>query len=111
MTTDSKKIFEDLVSTVIKEDASDLHLAEGRQPILRVSGFLIPITNHPVLTRSDVKGILDEILDASKKEIFLDKKEVNFAYEVSQERFRCNAYFQLSRISIALRLKIGRAHV
>ena len=105
MASDYKKLFEDLVSTVIKEDASDLHLAEGRKPILRVAGSLIPLTVHLVLTRQDVKGILDEILDSSKKEIFLEKKEVDFAYNHNnQSRFRGNAFFQLGKISIALRL-------
>ena len=105
MTSDYKKLFEDLISVVIKEDASDLHLAEGRQPIIRSGGFLIPVTNHPVLSRQDIKGILDELIDVSKKEIFLDKKQVDFAYyDSNKNRFRGNAFFQLGRISIALRL-------
>ena len=105
MTADYKKEFETLISTVIKEDASDLHLTEGRLPILRVAGFLIPLSNHPVLSRQDMKGILDEIIDASKKEIFLEKKEVDFAYyDHNLTRFRGNAFFQLGKISIALRL-------
>src|SRR3989344_8418190 len=105
MVSDYKKEFENLISTVVKEDASDLHLAEGRQPIIRSGGFLIPLTNHPILTRQDMKGILDELVDVSKKEIFLEKKEVDFAYyDANKTRFRGNAFFQLGRISIALRL-------
>ncbi|MEQ1500489.1 MAG: PilT/PilU family type 4a pilus ATPase [Parcubacteria group bacterium] len=105
MATDYKKEFNDLVEILIKEDASDLHLAEGRQPIIRIAGSLIPITNHPVLEKQNMKGILDEVLDASKKEIFLEKKEVDFAYSHGEKtRFRGNAYFQLGKMSIALRL-------
>ena len=52
-----------------------------------------------------MKGILDELVDVSKKEIFLEKKEVDFAYyDANKTRFRGNAFFQLGRISIALRL-------
>jgi twitching motility protein PilT len=105
MVSDYKKEIESLISVVIKENASDLHLAEGRQPIIRTDGFLIPLTNHSVLTRQDMKNILDELIDVSKKEIFLEKKEVDFAYYNSNKiRFRCNAFFQLGKISIALRL-------
>ncbi len=105
MSSDYKKEFEDLISIVNKEDASDLHLSEDRQPIIRVAGFLIPITNHRVLTREDIKGILDEILETSKKEIFIEKREVDFAYyDSNNTRFRGNAFFQLGKISIALRL-------
>ena len=105
MTADHKKEFESLIATVIKEDASDLHLTEDRQPILRVAGFLIPLSTHPVLSRQDMKGILDEIFEGSKKDIFLERKEVDFAYyDANQTRFRGNAFFQLGKISIALRL-------
>jgi twitching motility protein PilT len=105
MASDYKKEFDDLISTVIKEDASDLHLSEGRQPVIRVASFLVPLVNHPALTRADIKAILDEVLDATKKEVFLEKKEVDFAYNGhSQVRFRGNAYFQLGKISLAFRL-------
>ncbi len=93
------------MAIVLSEGASDLHLAEGRQPVLRVSGTLLPLVKQPVLTRQDMKGILDQVLDPSKKEIFLDKKEVDFAYDhAGQGRFRGNAYFQVNKISMALRL-------
>ncbi|HEY4509203.1 MAG TPA: PilT/PilU family type 4a pilus ATPase [Candidatus Paceibacterota bacterium] len=105
MATDYKKEFESLVALVIKEEASDLHLAEDRVSIIRSAGFLLPITDHPVLTRQDIKGILDELIDASKKEIFLEKKEVDFAYyDKNKTRFRGNAYFAMGKINIALRL-------
>ncbi|KKR65161.1 MAG: Twitching motility protein, partial [Parcubacteria group bacterium GW2011_GWB1_40_5] len=105
MASDYKKEFENIIATVIKEDASDLHLAEGRQPIIRSSGFLIPLTNYPILTKQDMKSILDQLIDVSKKEIFLDKKAVDFAYyDSAGARFRGNAFYQLGKISVALRL-------
>ena len=100
----ASKEFEELISIIIRENASDLHLADGRQPIIRVAGYLLPLVKQPVLNRASIKGILDDLLDTSKKEIFLQKKEVDFAYEYNNEaRFRGNAFFQLSKISIALR--------
>src|SRR3989344_4602626 len=105
MTSNYKKDFEDLISIIIKENTSDLHLAEDRRPIIRVSGLLIPLAQYPVYSHQDIKGILDELIDDKKKEIFLDKKEVDFAYENGNAvRFRGNAFFQLGRISIALRV-------
>jgi len=104
MTADYKKELDDLISIVIKEGGSDLHLSEGRQPILRVAGSLIPLVKHPVLSRADMKGVLDQILDPIKKDIFIEKKEVDFAYDHNSEsRFRGNAYFQLGKMSMALR--------
>lgn len=105
MSTDYKSKIEELMSILIKEDASDLHLSEGRQPTIRVSGFLVPLVKEPVISRVDIKGILEELIDTKKKEEFLEKKEVDFAYEYKNNaRFRGNAFFQLGKISIALRL-------
>ncbi|MFZ2522391.1 MAG: PilT/PilU family type 4a pilus ATPase [Minisyncoccia bacterium] len=109
MASDYKKEFNELVGIMQKEDASDLHLGEGRQPFLRVAGFLIPISNYPELSRQDVKFILDQVLSSEKKEIFLEKKEVDFAYDHNNEaRFRGNAFFQLGKICIAFRLIPGK---
>ncbi|MES3005222.1 MAG: PilT/PilU family type 4a pilus ATPase [Patescibacteria group bacterium] len=105
MSVEHKKLFNTLIALVIQGDASDLHLAEERKPIIRSAGFLLPIESHPVLTKQDLKGILDEIIDEAKKEEFLSQKEVDFAYyDEKGTRFRGNAYFQLGKISIALRL-------
>ncbi|MFZ2523602.1 MAG: PilT/PilU family type 4a pilus ATPase, partial [Minisyncoccia bacterium] len=104
MSSDYKKEFENLVDAVIKEDASDLHLSEGRQPILRVSGFLVPLASLPVVSRQDMKAIFDIVFDAQKKEIFLEKKQVDFAYDHGNSRFRGNAFFAMGKMSLALRL-------
>lgn len=99
-----KQLFDELVSVVVKEDASDLHLSEDRKPFLRVKGVLIPLTNYPDLTHADMKGILEEILDKVKGEKFQINKEVDFSYSSSQgARFRGNAFYSLGKIGIALR--------
>ncbi|KND48096.1 MAG: twitching motility protein PilT [Parcubacteria bacterium C7867-006] len=105
MSTEYKKQLDNLIAILVKEGASDLHLGEGRLPIIRVSGTLIPLTSHTALSRQDIKGILDEMIDDQKKEIFVEKKAVDFAYnDDNQVRFRGNAFFQMGKISIALRL-------
>ncbi|MFZ2621098.1 MAG: PilT/PilU family type 4a pilus ATPase [Minisyncoccia bacterium] len=100
-----KKDLEELISIVLTEGASDLHFAEDRKPIIRVAGFLIPLENHSIHRHQDIKGILDELIDDKKKEIFLEKKEVDFAYQDGNlVRFRGNAFFQMGKIGIALRI-------
>lgn len=104
-TENYKKLLDSLVATVLNEGASDLHLGEGRIPIIRVDGFLIPLVKEAVLTRADMKGLLEELLDEKKKDDFLNKKEVDFGYQHGDKvRFRGNTFFQLGKISTALRL-------
>lgn len=105
MTSDYKKMIDELIATVLQEEASDLHLADGRTPIMRVSGSLIPILKHPVLSKFDIKGIMDELLDEEKKTRFLRDKAIDFSFQYKEQaRFRINIFFQLGKISIALRL-------
>ncbi len=102
---DYKKELEDLINTVIKEDASDLHISEGRSPSIRVSGFLTPLVKKPAVTKDNIHGYLKELLTAENMERFLATKEIDFSYAyVDKARFRGNGYFQQGGVSIALRL-------
>ncbi len=99
-----KKELEDIVTTVIREGASDLHLTEGRVPFIRSAGELIPLVKKAALTNSDLKGFLDEFLTPANK-IRLEKdKQVDFSYSLTDARFRGNAYYRQGLIAIALRL-------
>ncbi len=101
----SEKLLNELVDIVLKENASDLHLSEGRIPVIRVAGFLIPLTKLAPLQKADIAGILDIFLTEPNRKIFQDSQEVNFAYSHNNtERFRGNAFTTLGKISIALRL-------
>ena len=102
---DYKKEISELIDYMLDQDASDLHLSEDREPIIRVAGQLIPLVKKKPLSRVDLKGILDQLIDQKHKELFLEEKEVDFAYNHEDTtRFRGNAYFRTGKISIAMRL-------
>lgn len=102
---DHKIELENLVETVIKEGASDLHLAEGRHPSIRVAGFLIPLVKKPAVTRADIEGMLTVLLNPEFKKRFMETKEIDFSCSFGDiARFRGNGFFQQGKISIALRL-------
>jgi twitching motility protein PilT len=102
--TDYKKSLAELIETVVREGASDLHISEGRHPTIRVSGMLLPLVKNPVLTKEDTAGILGELLSPVNKELFYKDKEIDFSYDAAGGRFRGNAFFQQGAVSIALRL-------
>jgi twitching motility protein PilT len=102
---DYKKELEDLILTVIHESGSDLHLGTGRMPAIRVSGELIFLVKHPVLTEEDVLGLLGEILDKTKIDKFKEEQEADFSYDFRGEaRLRGNAFFQKGLINMVFRL-------
>lgn len=97
-------LLNELVDTVQKEGASDLHLAEGRNPMIRVSGFLIPLLKFAPFTKADMEGILEVFLNDNNKKEFAAYQEANFAYtHTNKVRFRGNAFIELGKTSIALR--------
>jgi twitching motility protein PilT len=103
--SEHKQALNDLIEIVVKEGASDLHLSEGRPPIIRVSGFLIPLVKLPPLTKEDMEGLFSVLLSPSNKKEFELDMEVNFAWSGDNERrFRCNAYMSVGRLNIAMRL-------
>ncbi|HWA32208.1 MAG TPA: PilT/PilU family type 4a pilus ATPase [Candidatus Paceibacterota bacterium] len=103
--TDYKKELEDLITLVIREGASDLHLGAGRVPAIRVDGELIFLLKHAEMTKEDMLGILNVALDKSKVEKFLEEQEIDFSYDFRGEaRLRGNAFFQKGLMCMAFRL-------
>jgi len=101
--TDYKKELDDLVETVIREGASDLHLSAGRHPYIRVSGFLFPLAKKEALSAADTMGLLSVLVSAENLRRFKETKELDFSYSCDHVRFRGNAFFQQGMVSIALR--------
>ena len=98
------KFLDDLITTAAKENASDLHLAVGRHPILRVAGALLPLTNLALLTPDDTAGLVESMIGKEKFKEFLVKKDYDFSYAFKDKiRFRVNIYFQKGYIGAALR--------
>lgn len=102
---DYKQELDSLIQIVIREGASDLHLSEGRNPTIRVASTLIPLVKKAELSVKDTQGFMEVLLDAEQKATFLEKKELDFAYEYETgARFRCNCFVQRGSVGIAMRL-------
>src|SRR4051812_22864529 len=105
MSTEYKKLLDELVGIVAKEGGSDLHIAQGRSPMIRVAGFLIPLVKIPPLKEQDVYGLVDNLMTPENKQIFLSTKEIDFSYaHTDGSRFRGNGYYRQAMPAIALRL-------
>ena len=94
----------DLVQVMINSGASDLHLAVGEPPVIRLSGNLIRVSKKAPLTDADLQGYLSLFLNPASHQILETKKDVDFSYSVPHARFRGNAYYRKGSLAIALRL-------
>lgn len=102
---DYQTFLNDLLTNLIHEDGSDLHLGAGRKPAIRINGELVFLVNHNVLSPDDVMGILSIVVGPTKIQSFTDKKELDFSYSFNGDtHLRGNAFFQRGMICIAFRL-------
>jgi len=102
---DYNKYLDEILTSLIHEDGSDLHLGVGRKPAIRVNGQLVFLSNKEVLKQEDMISILNIILGEDKTTKFLESKEVDFSFAFKGlTNLRGNAFFQRGGICIALRL-------
>lgn len=93
-----------LLLLVGQQGASDLHLAVGRYPTLRINGKLHPITQEKVLTPADTKALSDILLSDDRKEELLASGQTDFSYNFENRmRFRTNVFFQKGFVSVTMR--------
>lgn len=94
----------DLLIATAKQNASDLHLAVGRKPTLRIDGSLVALQKEPILTPEAAEGLISALLIPEQKEKLLRDKQLDFAYNLEDKaRFRVNVYFQRGYLAAALR--------
>jgi twitching motility protein PilT len=100
-----KQKLDELLLMVTKQNASDLHLAVGRRPTLRIDGVLIGLQKESILTSELMEGLITALLTPEQKEQFLKDKQLDFAYSFEDKaRFRGNVFFQRGYMAAALRL-------
>ncbi|MBI5079653.1 PilT/PilU family type 4a pilus ATPase [Candidatus Wolfebacteria bacterium] len=99
-----KQKLEELMLMTAQQNASDLHLAVGRYPILRIDGALIPLNKEQILTPEAARNLIMELLTPAQKETFLTEKEIDFSYSLAEKaRFRVNVFQQKGYMAAALR--------
>ncbi len=99
----------ELLTSTAKQNASDLHLAVGRRPTMRVDGVLVPLQKEAIITPEMAEGLILGLLKDEQKERLTKEKQIDFAYSFEDKaRFRSNVYFQRGNLAAALRLVPSR---
>ena len=83
--------------------ASDLHLAAGSQPIVRVRGEMERL-KHPAFENDELKAMLYEIAPEYKVKVFEETGDVDFGYEIpGVARYRANFFNQKYGVAAVFR--------
>src|SRR5216117_1121222 len=92
------------LSVIVKHGGSDLHIGEGQPPKMRMHGDIMPIRAEPVAHEEAVQ-MMSEICGPHNWEIFEERGDLDFAYEMDEDsRFRCNYLKQSNGYGAVFRL-------
>jgi len=109
--TDAKALIGSLLDIVIHEGGSDLHLSAGSNPIIRVSGSLVPLLQQNVLTPEDTMSILKFMSPPIRFEKFSERQSIDFSYAHTEKaRFRVNGFMVQGSAALAMRLIPHETH-
>lgn len=85
--------------------ATDLHIAAGSIPRVRVDGKLVAIPGTEPVMRGLVETMIADLLDEHAHEEFHRNRQHDFAFSwAGKARFRANSFFQMDQPALALRL-------
>ena len=85
------------------QGASDLHLAAGQQPALRIRGEIERVKYKP-LTNDDLRSMVYEITPEDKIKVFEESGDIDFGYEIpGLARYRANLFMQRNGLGAVFR--------
>jgi twitching motility protein PilT len=84
----------ELLTFVVKNNASDLHLSAGLPPMIRVHGDVRRI-NLPPMEHKEVHSMIYDIMNDGQRKVYEENLECDFSFAVPNlARFRVNAFVQ-----------------
>ena len=94
----------ELLELVVAKNASDLHLAVGVPPVLRVHGKLEFLHGCDKLTPQESERIIFSMLNEEQRERFAAKRELDFSFGIPNlSRFRINVHRQRGSVASSIR--------
>ncbi|MES2855795.1 MAG: type IV pilus twitching motility protein PilT [Bdellovibrionota bacterium] len=95
---------DELFKIQVEKDASDLHLAAGSPPCLRLHGEMHTL-EYQELTNEDCQALIFEILTEKQKKLFIENWELDCSYSLEGVgRFRVNVFMQRKGMGAVFRV-------
>lgn len=96
--------FDWLLNQTIEHKASDLHIAAGYAPTVRIDGELRPL-DVPIYTKEKAHEVITHFMgNGLFEKITANRKELDFSFSFKDVRFRVNIFFSKGELSATYRL-------
>ncbi len=93
----------DLLNVMSQNQASDLHIKVGSNPMVRLNGDLIPVGNNS-LGEEDCRRLIFFALSKEERRRLLQQRSLDFTYEQSGLRLRGHAFYQRGRLCASMKM-------
>lgn len=109
MSPQTKTQFQQTINALFQQahqqGASDLHIAAGSAPLLRIHGELIELTQYGVLSPEQTEAMIFSILKPEEHTEFLKSKELDLSYELPGiSRYRVNIHMERDHVGMVARV-------
>lgn len=86
-------------------NASDLHLAVGLPPAVRINGELVELSQYGVFEPRQLEEMILSILSEGQRKTYLEKRELDFGYMIPNiARFRVNIHWEKEHAGLVARV-------
>lgn len=94
----------EMLTRMIQDGASDLHIVVGAPPMLRIHGSLEPIENYQPLTADQTRDLIYSVMNEDQIAQFEAEKECDLSFGIAGlSRFRLNVYRDRGSVVAAFR--------
>ena len=92
-----------LLETVVRENASDLHLTTGQPPVIRSGGHMVRLETK-TLNADDMIGLMKSVTPERNQQDIQEEGQTDFGFAFGDKaRFRANVFKQRGDIAMVLR--------
>src|SRR5688572_1358503 len=96
---------DDILRRVVELGGSDLHLAAGCHPVIRLRGEMAPLTEYPVLDGKGIRELMYAVINQKQRERFENELELDTSHSIpGVGRFRVNLLLQRDSVGSVMRV-------
>ena len=89
-------MIKEILEYAVNKRCSDVHIATGNSPRIRVDGEMMKAEGFDILTKEKAEEMILSIMNDVQKKSYKENLELDFAIELGQNlRFRVNAFYNI----------------
>lgn len=90
-----------ILSEMVQKNGSDLHLAVGSRPMIRINGQFVPLTGQEMVASEMINKITETFLGPDEIVKLKEAKGVILVKNISNFRFRVNVFYQKGLLALS----------